>query len=74
MVSEELESPYPIPAEYPLGKYLLAFDPLDGSSNLDVNAPVGSIFSVLEAPRKGEPGMETWPSEDAAIHGGGGVW
>ena len=55
MVSEELEAPYPIPPEYPLGKYLLAFDPLDGSSNLDVNAPVGSIFSVLEAPRKGEP-------------------
>jgi fructose-1,6-bisphosphatase len=55
IVSEELEGPYSIPAEYPLGKYLLAFDPLDGSSNLDVNAPVGSIFSVLEAPRKGEP-------------------
>src|SRR5271168_2721313 len=55
MVSEELAGPYAIPPEYPLGKYLLAFDPLDGSSNLDVNAPVGSIFSVLEAPRKGEP-------------------
>ena len=55
MVSEELEAPYPIPPEYPLGKYLLAFDPLDGSSNLDVNAPVGSIFSVLEAPRKAKP-------------------
>lgn len=55
MVSEELEGPYAIPAEYPLGKYLLVFDPLDGSSNLDVNAPVGSIFSVLEAPRKREP-------------------
>jgi fructose-1,6-bisphosphatase len=51
MVSEELEQPYQIPAEYPLGKYLLTFDPLDGSSNLDVNAPVGSIFSVLKAPR-----------------------
>src|ERR1700679_399826 len=51
MVSEELEEPYRIPAEYPLGKYLLVFDPLDGSSNIDVNAPVGSIFSVLKAPR-----------------------
>jgi fructose-1,6-bisphosphatase I / sedoheptulose-1,7-bisphosphatase len=51
MVSEELEWPYQIPAEYPLGKYLLAFDPLDGSSNIDINAPVGSIFSVLRAPR-----------------------
>jgi fructose-1,6-bisphosphatase len=51
MVSEELAEPYQIPAEYPLGKYLLAFDPLDGSSNIDINAPVGSIFSVLQAPR-----------------------
>src|ERR1700722_1421931 len=50
MVSEELEEPYQIPAEYPLGQYLLCFDPLDGSSNIDINAPVGSIFSVLKAP------------------------
>ena len=50
MVSEELDEPYQIPAEYPLGKYLLVFDPLDGSSNIDINAPVGSIFSVLKAP------------------------
>ena len=51
MVSEELEQPYQIPPDYPLGKYLLAFDPLDGSSNIDINAPVGSIFSVLKAPQ-----------------------
>jgi fructose-1,6-bisphosphatase len=50
MVSEELEEPYQIPSEYPLGQYLLCFDPLDGSSNIDINAPVGSIFSVLKAP------------------------
>lgn len=50
MVSEELEHPYRIPAEHPRGRYLLAFDPLDGSSNIDVNAPVGSIFSVLDCP------------------------
>jgi fructose-1,6-bisphosphatase I len=55
MVSEELEEPYQIPPEYPLGKYLLAFDPLDGSSNIDINAPVGSIFSVLKAPRGMQP-------------------
>jgi fructose-1,6-bisphosphatase len=55
MVSEELEEPYQIPPEYPLGKYLLAFDPLDGSSNIDINAPVGSIFSVLKAPRGAQP-------------------
>ncbi len=50
MVSEELEGPYRIPAEYPRGRYLLAFDPLDGSSNIDVNVSVGSIFSVLACP------------------------
>jgi len=47
MVSEELEAVYPIPAQYPRGRYLLAFDPLDGSGNADVNGTVGSIFSVL---------------------------
>jgi len=50
MVSEEAEHPYGIPAQYPRGRYLLSFDPLDGSSNIDVNAPVGSIFSVLRCP------------------------
>ncbi|HUX72383.1 MAG TPA: class 1 fructose-bisphosphatase [Steroidobacteraceae bacterium] len=55
MISEELETPYQIPAEYPRGRYLLSFDPLDGSSNIDVNAPVGSIFSVLRAPRGAQP-------------------
>ncbi|MGE0097548.1 MAG: class 1 fructose-bisphosphatase [Hydrogenophaga sp.] len=50
MASEELETPYQIPAKYPRGKYLLVFDPLDGSSNIDVNVSVGSIFSVLRAP------------------------
>ncbi|MGH3540757.1 MAG: class 1 fructose-bisphosphatase [Mycobacterium sp.] len=53
MVSEELADPYLIPAQYPKGKYLLAFDPLDGSSNIDVNVSVGSIFSVLCAPNPG---------------------
>jgi fructose-1,6-bisphosphatase I / sedoheptulose-1,7-bisphosphatase len=53
MVSEELEAPYPIPERYPRGKYLLAFDPLDGSSNIDVNVSVGSIFSILRAPNPG---------------------
>jgi fructose-1,6-bisphosphatase I/sedoheptulose-1,7-bisphosphatase len=50
MVSEEMEAPYAIPAEYPRGQYLLLFDPLDGSSNVDVNMAVGSIFSVLRCP------------------------
>ncbi|MFC3107487.1 class 1 fructose-bisphosphatase [Undibacterium arcticum] len=50
MASEEMEDPYQIPDHYPKGKYLLVFDPLDGSSNIDVNVSVGSIFSVLRAP------------------------
>ena len=50
MVSEELEAVYQIPAQNPRGRYLLAFDPLDGSSNIDVNVTVGSIFSVLRCP------------------------
>ncbi|MBI4194460.1 MAG: class 1 fructose-bisphosphatase [Betaproteobacteria bacterium] len=54
MVSEELEAPYVIPARYPKGKYLLVFDPLDGSSNVDVNVAVGSIFSILHAARPEE--------------------
>ena len=50
MASEEMELPYAIPAGLPRGKYLLAFDPLDGSSNIDANVSIGSIFSVLRAP------------------------
>ena len=50
MASEEMDAPYAIPGRYPRGKYLLLFDPLDGSSNIDVNVSVGSIFSVLRAP------------------------
>lgn len=53
MLSEKLEAPYPIPERYPRGKYLLVFDPLDGSSNIDVNVSVGSIFSILCAPNPG---------------------
>ncbi len=55
MVSEELEEPYAIPGEYPRGNYLLAFDPLDGSSNIDVNVSVGTIFSVLRHTSKAAP-------------------
>lgn len=51
MASEEMELPRQIPATYPRGKYLLVFDPLDGSSNIDVNVSVGSIFSILRAPQ-----------------------
>jgi len=51
MGSEEMDDPYQIPGQYPRGKYLLVFDPLDGSSNIDVNVSVGSIFSILRAPQ-----------------------
>ena len=50
MASEEMDLPYQIPAAHARGKYLLVFDPLDGSSNIDVNVSVGSIFSILRAP------------------------
>ena len=50
MASEEMEKPHPIPHRYPRGEYLLLFDPLDGSSNIDVNVSVGTIFSVLRCP------------------------
>jgi len=47
LASEELAEPRAIPQEFTRGRYLLAFDPLDGSSNADVNVSVGTIFSVL---------------------------
>jgi fructose-1,6-bisphosphatase I/sedoheptulose-1,7-bisphosphatase len=51
MASEEMDQAYQIPPAYTRGKYLLVFDPLDGSSNIDVNVSVGSIFSILRAPQ-----------------------
>lgn len=51
MASEEMDDPYDIPEKYRHGgKYLLLFDPLDGSSNVNVNISVGTIFSILECP------------------------
>jgi len=47
MASEEMDSIYVVPNRYPQGEYLLLFDPLDGSSNIDVNVSIGTIFSVL---------------------------
>ena len=55
MASEEMEHPHPIPHRFPKGEYLLLFDPLDGSSNIDVNVSVGTIFSVLRCPEGVEP-------------------
>ena len=50
MASEEMDDVLSIPKEYPRGKYLMYFDPLDGSSNIDVNLSVGSIFSIVKCP------------------------
>jgi fructose-1,6-bisphosphatase I len=50
MASEEMEGIYVVPNRYPQGEYLLLFDPLDGSSNIDVNVSIGTIFSVLRKP------------------------
>jgi len=58
MASEEMDEPLPITDNVPRGPYLLVFDPLDGSSNLDINISVGSIFSVLRAPDPGRPPTE----------------
>jgi len=53
MASAETTGFHPVPARYRRGKYLLVFDPLDGSGDIDVNIPVGTIFSVLRSPRPG---------------------
>jgi len=55
MASEEMDDIHVVPNRYPQGEYLLLFDPLDGSSNIDVNVSIGTIFSVLK---------KTTPSSD----------
>ncbi len=60
MASEEMDDIYEIPSKYPRGKYLLVFDPLDGSSNIDVNISVGTIFSILRC----ADGVENPTAED----------
>lgn len=60
MASEENDEIIPIPGIYPKGKYLVAFDPLDGSSNIEVNLSIGTIFSILHAPE----GKATITSDD----------
>lgn len=50
LASEEMDDIFPLPDGTPLGDYLMLFDPLDGSSNIDVNVSVGTIFSILKKP------------------------
>ena len=57
MASEEMEGIYAVPNRYPQGEYLLLFDPLDGSSNIDINVSIGTIFSVLKMP-EGDRGVD----------------
>ena len=63
MASEEMDDIYVVPNRYPKGEYLLLFDPLDGSSNIDVNVSIGTIFSVLrkhnDDPKTVEPVTES---------------
>ena len=56
MASEENEHPLPIPDKYPVGKYVLLVDPLDGSSNIDYNIPIGTIFSIYRRLSESGPG------------------
>ncbi|MGH7204878.1 MAG: class 1 fructose-bisphosphatase [Nitrospiraceae bacterium] len=65
LASEEMEKPVHLPENWPRGKYMLLFDPLDGSSNTDVNMPLGTIFSVLRY--EGKAGL---PSEAELIQRG----
>jgi fructose-1,6-bisphosphatase I len=65
MGSEEMEKPLLMPEQWPHGPYIVLIDPLDGSSNTDVNMPLGSIFSVLTCRRKDQP-----PSEEDLVRKG----
>ncbi|MCK5831457.1 MAG: class 1 fructose-bisphosphatase [Methylococcales bacterium] len=58
MISEEDDDPIEIPSQYPRGKYLALFDPLDGSSNIDVNLTVGTIFSILRCNEGIKPSID----------------
>jgi len=69
LVSEEMQDPRPIPTHYPRGEYLLLFDPLDGSSNIDVNISVGTIFSILRCPKLAD-GKYCEPDEKAFLQPG----
>ncbi|NTV80878.1 MAG: class 1 fructose-bisphosphatase [Candidatus Aminicenantes bacterium] len=55
LASEENDEFLPIPDKYPMGKYLLVFDPLDGSSNVDFNMPVGTIFGIYRRLKESGP-------------------
>ena len=66
LASEEMTDVYHLPTQYPRGKYLLIFDPLDGSSNTDVCGAVGTIFSIMRRPE----GATGEPTEDDFLQPG----
>ena len=70
MASEEMEGIYVVPNRYPQGEYLLLFDPLDGSSNIDVNVSIGTIFSVLKKPDTSAQGPSNSVSEQDFLQPG----
>ncbi len=71
MASEEHDLPLPIPEKYPTGKYVLLFDPLDGSSNIDFNIPVGTIFGIYRRTSEVRPGHPGGPAAARAQPGSG---
>lgn len=56
LASEEMEKPYYIPENCPVGRYTLLYDPIDGSSNIDVNLAIGSIFAIRQQEGNDESG------------------
>ncbi len=70
MASEEMEGIYVVPNRYPQGEYLLLFDPLDGSSNIDVNVSIGTIFSVLKKQENAGSGSANGVSEQDFLQPG----
>ena len=70
MASEEMEGIYVVPNRYPQGEYLLMFDPLDGSSNIDVNVSIGTIFSVMKKPEVSTQGSSNGVSEQDFLQPG----
>ena len=70
MASEEMECIYVVPNRYPQGEYLLLFDPLDGSSNIDVNVSIGTIFSVLKKQESTAQGAGSGVSEQDFLQPG----
>ena len=65
LASEEMEKPISLPGNWPHGKYMLLFDPLDGSSNTDCNMPLGAIFSILKCDR-----TDRLPTEEELVRKG----